>query len=94
VADLGSTDARIRYETVGGLRYVNDPALASHVKPLLRDTGDVQAVGSERSRRYRRVCDEAVDTLAFLLKLKLPFPIGEDMIYSDEQLHHVRDVTR
>lgn len=94
VADLGSSDARVRYETVGGLRYVNDPALVSHVKPLLRDTEDVQAIGPERRRRYRRVCDEAVDTLVYLLKLKLPFPTGEETIYTDEQLHHVRDVTR
>ena len=94
VADLGSSDARVRYETVGGLRYVNDPALASHVKPLLRDTEDVQALGSERSRRYRRVCDEAVDTLVYLLKLRLPFPADEETIYTGEQLLQVQDMTR
>lgn len=94
VADLGSSDARVRYETAGGLRYVNDSALAIHVKPLLRDTEDVQAVGPERSRRYRRVCDQAVDTLAYLLKLKLPFPTSEETIYTGEQLLQVQDMTR
>lgn len=94
LAELGSSDARVRYDTVGGLRYVNDPSLANVVKPLLRDAEDVQAVGPERRRKFRRVCDQAVDTLAYLLKLKLPFPTSEETIYTEEQLLHVRDLTR
>lgn len=92
--DLASSDPLVRYETVGGLRYVNDPSLADRVKPLLLDTEDAQTIGPGGGWKYRRVCDEAVDTLVYLLKLKLPFPTGEETIYTDEQLHHVRDLTR
>ncbi|MCR4308570.1 MAG: hypothetical protein NUW14_00885 [Deltaproteobacteria bacterium] len=92
--DLASSDPLVRYETVGGLRYVNDPSLAIRVKPLLLDTEEAQAIGPGGGWKYRRVCDQAVDTLIYLLKLKLPFPTGEETIYGEEQLLRVRDLTR
>jgi len=91
---LASPDPLVRYDTVGGLRYVDDPSLAVRVKPLLLDTEEAQAIGPGGGSRYRRVCDQAVDTLAYLLKLRLPFPAGEETIYTEEQLLHVRDLTR
>jgi len=94
LSDLSSSDPLVRYETVGGLRYVNDPSLAVRVKPLLLDTENAQAIGPGGWSKYRRVCDQAVDTLVYLLKLTLPFPTGEETIYTGEQLLHVRDLTR
>lgn len=92
--DLASPDPLVRYDTLGGLRYVNDPSLADRVKPLLLDTKEAQAIGPGGGWRHRRVCDQAVDTLVYLLKLKVPFPTGEETIYTEEQLLHVRDLTR
>ena len=92
--DLASSDPLVRYETLGDLRYVDDPSLAVRVKPLLLDMADAQAIGPGGGWKHRRVCDQAVDTLVYLLKLKLPFPTSEETIYTEEQLLHVRDVTR
>jgi len=92
--DLASSDPLVRYDTLGGLRYVNDPSLADRVKPLLLDTKEAQAIGPGGGFRYRRVCDQAADTLVYLLKLKLPFPTDGERIYTEEQLLHVRDLTR
>lgn len=102
LAKLGDPDARkslinklsagvpyTRYEGLEQLQYVNDAGLALHAKRLLGDRAKAQLIGPERNRQYRRVCDQAVDTLVYLLKLTPPFETNIEKIYSDAELMEI-----
>lgn len=89
---LTSADPHERYEGLGQLRYVNDSKLASHAKLLLTDRAVAQAVGPNIRPRYRRVCDQAVDTLVHLLKLSPPFEAKLAKIYSDTELMQINQL--
>jgi hypothetical protein len=89
ISDFSSKEPRRRYETLSQLRYVNDPNLAKHAKDLLWDKAPALPIGPERNRRFRRVCDQAVDTIVYLMKLSLPFQTSVETIYSDAELLQV-----
>jgi HEAT repeat protein len=86
ISNLSAKDPHVRYETLGQLRYVDDRELSKHAKDLLWDKASAQRIGPERNPRFRRVCDQAVDTLVYLMKLSPPFITSVETIYSDDQL--------
>lgn len=94
IKELSAPSPWTRYEAVGDLRYVDDPEMSRYVVHLLSDTANADLIGPERNPRYRRVCDQAVDTLARLRKLSLPFRTSVETIYTDEQLAHVRGLVK
>ena len=91
-ADLASPDPFKRYTAVGWLRYIDDKSLAPEAKKLLYDKANAQKIGNKRAPRFRRVCDQAVDTLVALLKLKVPFETNVEKIYSDAEINQVAKV--
>jgi hypothetical protein len=93
LADLAAPLPRTRYDTVGQLRYVGDVGLASHARKLLPDRAAAQRIGIMNAPRYRRVCDQAVDTLVYLRQLKVSFPVNLEQIYSDDQISQVERLT-
>lgn len=93
VADLAAPLPRTRYDTAGQLRYVGDASLAPHVRKLLSDRAEAQPIGLKHAPRYRRVCDQAVDTLVFLRQLKVSFPVNLEQIYSEDQIRQVEQLT-
>lgn len=90
--DLSSAVPRTRYETLDHLRYVGDLNLIPSVKKLLDDREHARRIGTARHPRFRRVCDQAVDTTVFLLHL--PFPAAPEKIYTDQELARVRELAR
>ncbi len=89
---LNSQLARERYEVIESLQYVNDRTLVGTIKKFLRDTDPALMIGSKRAPRYRRVCDQAVDTIIFLLQLAVDFPHDPERIYLDEERLRVEAV--
>jgi len=94
ISSLSSKEPRVRYETLAQLRYVNDRTLAKYAKDLLWDKASALLIGPERNRRFRRVCDQAVDTLVYLMKLSPPFPTTAETIYSDSELLQVSQMIK
>jgi HEAT repeat protein len=94
VKDLSSPIARTRYEALDQLRYVDDQQFVPNAKRLLDDLEPARRIGTARNPRFRRVCDQAVDTLAFLLKLNPSFLIAPEKIYTPEQLAQFRRLVR
>jgi hypothetical protein len=94
ISNLTSEDPYRRYEALGQLRYVNDPEFAKYAKGLLWDKADAILIGPERNQRFRRVCDQAVDTLVYLMKLSLPFETSVETIYTDDELLQVDQIIR
>ena len=86
IAELNGTSARVRYDALEKLIYVNDRAYAPHARRLLDDKTEAVRVGMTEAPRYRRVCDEAVDALVSLLQLTTGFHVSSDKIYSDAEI--------
>ncbi len=86
---LSASEPLVRYEGLQDLEYLNDAGLVPRAKLLLADQANALVVGHERRRRYRRVCDQAVDTLVYLLKLKPSFETGAGKIYSHGELTEI-----
>jgi HEAT repeat protein len=94
VKDLSDALPRTRYDALEKFIYIGDPALASYAKRLLADKSDAAMIGIIRRPRYRRVCDQAVDTIVFLLNLITTFAVGKDKIYSDGEIQEVESKGR
>ena len=86
---LTSPVAKERYEALEYLQYINDRTFVAAIKKFLRDREQALMIGTKRNPRYRRVCDQAVDTIVFLLKLAVNFPHDPECIYLDEELQQV-----
>ena len=86
---LTSPIAKERYEVIESLQYVNDRTLVPVIKKFLRDSDQALMIGTKRNPRYRRVCDQAVDTIIFLLKLTVNFPHDPERIYRAEEIQQV-----
>lgn len=91
LAKLASESPHIRYTALAQLIYIDDPKLAENVKTLLGDKEVAITLGTQYNPRYRRVCDQAVETLKALLKFTVPFETSAGTIYSDEQLRLVKE---
>ena len=85
-ANLDSPNPRIRYEALVQIKYVDDSSLAIGVKKFLIDCAEAFQIGPSRNPTYRRVCDQAVDTLVSLLNLSPKFKICPEKRYSDAEL--------
>jgi hypothetical protein len=94
VAELSSPDARRRYTALGWLRYINDKVFVAHARGLLYDQAQAQMIGNSFAPRYRRVCDQALDTLVYLLALKLSFGTNVETIYTDGQISEAARMVR
>lgn len=84
---------RTRYEALAQLRYVGDPALVVHAKKRLSDREPAQRIGVKKAPRYRRVCDQAVDTVVHLMKLKPPFEVNLERIYSEDEIQKTQKLS-
>jgi HEAT repeat protein len=91
-SDLSSDVPRTRYEALDQLRYVEAQEFVPRAKVLLADLAPARRIGTARNPRFRRVCDQAVDTLAFLLRLNPSFGVAPEKIYSPEQLAQFRQL--
>ena len=85
---------RTRYDALEGLCYVNDLRFALTARQLLSDRANAVTIGSVRNQKIRRVCDQAVDSLVCLLKLKPPFEISPVKIYTDQEIATVRNLVK
>lgn len=94
VKQLDDVLPRTRYDALEKLIYVNDASLARDAKKLLRDKNPAVNVGLINDREYRRVCDQAVDTLVFLLNSKVSFKVSSDIIYRDSEIDEVESLGR
>jgi hypothetical protein len=88
-AELTSPNPTARYTALAWLRYIDDKVFVAQARKLLYDKMNAQMIGPERAPRFRRVCDQAVDTLVALLKLKAPFETNLEKIYSDAEINTV-----
>lgn len=91
---LASDDPYTRYEALAQLVYIDQAELAGHARQLLFDKEVAVTIGKQYTPRYRRVCDQALDTLAALLELRLPFVVSAESIYTDDQLSQASKMVR
>jgi HEAT repeat protein len=89
LAGLAAPDARQRYDAIADVEYIHEPGLAIKLEPLLADTRGVRNVGTEPYPVIHRVCDRAVEAVAFLLPGKLSFKTGFKT-YTPEQIEETR----
>lgn len=94
VKELSEPLPRTRYEALQKLIYIDDTALASYAKKLLGDESVALTIGTVRNPGYRRVCDQAVDTIIYLLRLSVTFEASEERIYDDREIHEVISKSR
>lgn len=88
--ELKSQGPRTRYDALEKLIYVNEPELGAHAKAFLADKAEAVRFGIVEMPKFRRVCDQAVDTTVALYRLKLPFMTSLERIYSDEEISLVQ----
>jgi len=94
VAKLSAAEPAARYECLEQMEYINDKTTAPEIKKLLSDRAAARMIGHEYRRQYRRVCDQAVDTLVSLLKLAPSFKTSVEKIYSDKELEAIRSLAK
>ncbi|MEO6002388.1 MAG: HEAT repeat domain-containing protein [Opitutus sp.] len=90
-SELSSKSPRARYDALEHLRYVNDPELAGAARGRLTDREPAIRLGVPSDSRFRRVCDQALETVVYLRKLQVRFEVNVERIYSDEELAWVGD---
>ncbi|HFQ81471.1 MAG TPA: hypothetical protein ENK33_08890 [Desulfobacterales bacterium] len=94
LSKLAAKSPHTRYEALAQLVYIDNAELAENAKQLLSDKEVAVIIGTQYNPRYRRVCDQAVDTLIALLKLTPPFATGAERIYTDEQLLQIKNLVK
>jgi len=94
LSKLASENPHTRYEALAQLVYIDDAKLAENAKRLLSDREVAVTLGTQYNPRYRRVCDQAVDTLVHLLKLSPPFETNPEQIYSDTELMQINQLVQ
>ena len=93
-AKLSAKLPRTRYEALEALCYVNDSVFAAPAEKLLSDNANALPIGQVRSRKYRRVADQAVDSLVCLLKLQPPFETSPEKIYTIPEIATIRNLVK
>lgn len=91
---LGNKLPLKRYEALEQLVYVDDARLLLSAKKLLLDKTNALRIGSLRASRYRRVCDQAVDTFVAVLKLVVDFPVDPERNYSAQELNRIKGLVK
>ncbi len=92
IGELSDNNPFTRYNAVKKLEYIDDPGTFQHVVKLLNDRAEAVNVGTSYRSRYRRVCDQAVDSVIYLLELEPPFEINVTKIYSDSEILQLREM--
>ncbi len=92
--NLSSKEPLKRYETLEQLIYVGDARLLLSAKKLLSDRANALRIGSLRATRYRRVCDQAVETFVAVRQLTVNFPVNPERNYSEQELAQVKGVVK
>lgn len=90
LAKLKHREAYVRYVALQDLGYVHNRSATKKIAPLLSDMAPAVRVGSVRTNTWRRVCDQAVDTLIALEELTTSFTLSLSRIYSQEELEEVK----
>lgn len=90
--NLDSKDAYERYKTIANFVYIDDTKYAKEIKRHLVDKEVALVIGTQYKPRYRRVCDQAVDSLVFVYKLTPSFEIKAENIYSDKQIAEINEI--
>jgi HEAT repeat protein len=83
-----------RKEGLRDFEYMNEPAHAARLLPLLDDRREADVVVPEPVPLVLRVCDLAVLTVERVLRRPLPFPTDAPRQFSDEELHRAREILR
>ena len=94
IGELSDNNPLTRYNAVKKLEYIDDPGTFHDVVKLLDDRAPAVNVGTSYRERYRRACDQAVDTVVSLLELDPPFEIDATKIYSDSELMQLRKMVQ
>lgn len=94
IGELSDNNPLTRYNAVKKLEYIDDPSTFHHVVKLLGDRAEAVNVGTSYRSRYRRVCDQAVDSVIYLLELEPPFEINVTKIYSDSEILQLREMVQ
>ena len=94
VNQLDDALPRIRYDALEKLIYINDVNLARYARKLLGDKSPAVNIGLINDPEYRRVCDQTVDTVVFLLKLTVSFVVSSDIIYRNKEILEVESMTK
>jgi HEAT repeat protein len=89
IGELSASSSRVRYDALEKLIYVNDPSFLSNARQLLEDKSRAVRVGPIQMPRYRRVCDQAVDTLVSLSHAATSFQVSQDKVYSDQEIRQL-----
>lgn len=90
---LSSSTPRTRYDALGEVRYLNNQQFVDIAKRMLVDRAEAVRIGPILAApRYRRVCDQAIDTLVLLLQLKVPFEVTVEKIYTDQELEQLKQL--
>ncbi len=92
IVELSDNNPFTRYNAVKKLEYIDDPGTSQHVVKLLDDRAEAVNVGTSYRSRYRRVCDQAVDSIISLLELDTSFETNTTKIYSDSELLQLREI--
>lgn len=85
-AELSAELPRTRYDALEKVIYVSDRRYLPQAKRLLADKAEAVPIGIVEMPRYRRVCDQAVDTVISLLRARVSFTVGVEIIYADHAL--------
>ncbi len=106
LARLGDTEAKskiveelsdeipgIRYQALEKLIYIKDRRLLPYAKRLLGDKTEAIKFGNIKAPKYRRVCDQAVETALFLGGVSASFVTAKDRIYGDREIREVEEKT-
>jgi HEAT repeat protein len=84
--ELSDPLPRTRYDALKKLIYIGDPSLARYAQRLLNDKNPALRIGNIRNPHFRRVCDQAVDTIVELLNAQVGFRVSPEKIYHDEEI--------
>lgn len=94
IKELSDPLPRTRYEALEKLIYIDAAALVVYAAKLLGDKSEALTIGTVRNPKYRRVCDQAVDTIVFLLRLSVTFQVSKEKIYDDREIQEVNTKSR
>ena len=92
IRELSDDNSFTRYNAVKKLEYIDDSGTFQHLVKLLGDRAEAVNVGTSYRSKYRRVCDQAVDSIISLLELDTPFETSITKIYSDSELLKIKQL--
>ena len=89
VSQFDKEDSNIRLQAIEDLKYINDPDLSGRILPALDDMGKAYKI-NPIDNLYSRVCDAAVNLIAFLHNDPFSFEAGSKKIYTKEEIEEAK----